>query len=310
MVTVGVVGAVTLGGVAVPAQAATPGTGPAASSVPVLALAAPAKTNSTLSANKVMRTNDMLVSNNGKYRMIVQSDGNVVVYLGKKPVYSTGTFGHGKTHLLLGPKGNLVIRNAKGKDIWASKTKGKGVSKLVLSDKGTLILYTPKNRVIWTSKAGLTTPPVDKNAFYLPFPKGKSYRINQSPGGSASHSSGNSRFAIDFGMPTGTVVVATKAGTVRDAKWTSGGGGYGVLVDHGGNLCSFYAHLSSFAVTPGQKVVAGQKIALSGATGNATGPHLHFSLVYCSNYGAAKIVKTVEMGTSYPQGAMATSKNG
>ncbi|RIJ76241.1 hypothetical protein D1871_12340 [Nakamurella silvestris] len=298
-----------------PAQAASP-LRPAATSAaaPVVtkAAAAKAKATDTLLTGTVMHAGDQLVSKNGKYRMVVQADGNVVVLHGKKALFNTGTFGKGRTNLVLGPKGDLVVRTAKNTVLWRSHTKGKGAYKLVINNAGTLILYKGKGRGVWTSKtpAKPAPKPVDANAFYLPFPKGVSYRINQSPGGSASHSSGNSRYAIDFGMPTGSVVVASKAGTVRDAKWVSGGGGIGVLVDHGSNVCTFYAHLSSYSVSVGQKVKTGQRIALSGATGNATGPHLHFSLVSCSSYGALKVIKTVEMGTSYPQGTMAKSQNG
>jgi len=84
----------------------------------------------------------------------------------------------------------------------------------------------------------------------------------------------------DFGVPKGTSVVSYKDGKVAKAGWSFGDAyGNAVLVDHGDHQ-SFYAHLSSIGVHEGQKVTAGQQIALSGqsGTGAKAGPHLHFEI--------------------------------
>ena len=49
-------------------------------------------------------------------------------------------------------------------------------------------------------------------------------------------------------------------------------------INHAGGVQSFYAHCSQLLVQQGQTVTAGQVVALSGSTGNSTGPHLHFEL--------------------------------
>lgn len=54
--------------------------------------------------------------------------------------------------------------------------------------------------------------------------------------------------------------------------------GYYVLIYHGNNVYSHYAHASSVKVSKGQMVSKGQQIMLSGATGNVSGPHLHFEI--------------------------------
>ena len=51
-----------------------------------------------------------------------------------------------------------------------------------------------------------------------------------------------------------------------------------VVVDHGGGLQTYYGHLSQFLVVPGQEVRRGEVVALSGATGRVTGPHLHYEI--------------------------------
>lgn len=80
--------------------------------------------------------------------------------------------------------------------------------------------------------------------------------------------------AADYGAP----VRATAAGTVVSAGW-DGGFGIKVDVDHGNGYHTWYAHLSRAGVTPGEHVVKGQTIASVGATGEATGPHLHYQVM-------------------------------
>ncbi len=82
---------------------------------------------------------------------------------------------------------------------------------------------------------------------------------------------------IDIGVPIGTSVSATSGGTVITAGWQSGYGNV-VYIQHPGGLVSRYGHLSRILVKTGQSVSQGQKIALSGNTGNSTGPHLHFEM--------------------------------
>ncbi|MFJ2743476.1 M23 family metallopeptidase [Streptomyces sp. NPDC087440] len=95
----------------------------------------------------------------------------------------------------------------------------------------------------------------------------------------------------DFAVPVGTPVKAACAGTVVKAGPNGGGDGpaYGnaIVVKHTNGTYSQYAHLSRVQVAPGQKVAAGQQIALSGNTGNSSGPHLHFEIRTTPNYGSA-----------------------
>ena len=82
---------------------------------------------------------------------------------------------------------------------------------------------------------------------------------------------------IDIAVPSGTAVAAAASGVVIYAGWM---GGYGnlVLIDHGGGIATAYGHNSTIVVGNGSSVSQGQTVALSGSTGNSTGPHVHFEV--------------------------------
>lgn len=89
---------------------------------------------------------------------------------------------------------------------------------------------------------------------------------------------------VDFLVSTGTAVHAVAAGTVVTAGW-GGSYGYQVVIRHADGHYSQYGHLSQISVKAGQRVNEGQRIGRSGATGNATGPHLHFEIRTGPVYG-------------------------
>ncbi|MET9885972.1 M23 family metallopeptidase [Streptomyces sp. NPDC006430] len=95
----------------------------------------------------------------------------------------------------------------------------------------------------------------------------------------------------DFACPVGTPVKAVHSGIVVKAGPNGGGDGpaYGnaIVIKHANKTYSQYAHLSKIKVRIGQKVAKGSKIALSGNTGNSSGPHLHFEIRTTPNYGSA-----------------------
>jgi len=99
---------------------------------------------------------------------------------------------------------------------------------------------------------------------------------------SAGFGSGGSRWAHthtgqDFAVPIGTPVRAAGAGRVVRV---SCGGAFGIeiVIEHDNGYYTQYAHLAAVGVDQGQRVEPGQVIAMSGTTGNSTGPHLHFEV--------------------------------
>lgn len=83
---------------------------------------------------------------------------------------------------------------------------------------------------------------------------------------------------LDIGAAMGAPIYAADSGVVVYAGGIDGGYGLMVMIDHGNGFHTLYAHLSSILVRCGQNVSQGSTIAMSGSTGNSTGPHLHFEL--------------------------------
>ncbi|MFF8731140.1 M23 family metallopeptidase [Streptomyces sp. NPDC015171] len=120
------------------------------------------------------------------------------------------------------------------------------------------------------------------NAFVAPIAHSyvsTGYQASSSLWSSGSHT------GIDFHAASGTSVHAVGAGTVVSTGW---GGAYGnqIVIRMADGMYTQYGHLSSIGVTVGQKILPGQQIGLSGATGNVTGPHLHFEARTTPDYGS------------------------
>ena len=132
----------------------------------------------------------------------------------------------------------------------------------------------------------LDEPPTD--GFFLPLTCGFTATISQGNNGGFSHN-GNSAYAFDFSLGTGTQLVAIAGGTISQlyagtkpgSPCYNGGGqecsnaaNY-VVVQHGDGTSSIYGHLSEVLVTLGQPIGRGEVVGLSGSTGWATGRHAH-----------------------------------
>ncbi|MEU8467347.1 transglycosylase family protein [Streptomyces sp. NPDC029006] len=124
------------------------------------------------------------------------------------------------------------------------------------------------------------TPPT-RHALVAPVtaPVGTGYRV------AGSHWSKGYHTGVDFLVPTGTSVRAAAAGHVVSAGW-GGSYGYQVVLRHADGRYTQYAHLSAISVRAGQSVSVGQRLGRSGATGNVTGPHLHFEVRTGPGFGS------------------------
>ena len=106
---------------------------------------------------------------------------------------------------------------------------------------------------------------------------------------------------VDYAAPKGTPVRTVGDGLVDFAGWQNGYGNV-VRIQHGGNRATLYAHLSRIDVRRGQRVEQGQRIGAVGATGWATGPHLHFEFhVNGAHQDPLRIAKAAETVPLAPQ---------
>jgi murein DD-endopeptidase MepM/ murein hydrolase activator NlpD len=132
-------------------------------------------------------------------------------------------------------------------------------------------------------------------AYRLPYANGASFRILQGFGSRFSHT-GLERYAVDFDMPIGTPVHASRDGIVvmleesHDrgcwARDCADAANYVVILHDDGTTGEYY-HLQKdgVLVSQGERVHRGQKIALSGNTGHTTMPHLHFAVYRAASWG-------------------------
>ncbi len=88
---------------------------------------------------------------------------------------------------------------------------------------------------------------------------------------------GRMHSGIDIAAATGTTIRAADGGVVTYTGW-KGNYGLTVIIDHGQNKSTLYAHCSKILVNKGDKVYKGKKIAEIGSTGRSTGPHVHFEV--------------------------------
>jgi murein DD-endopeptidase MepM/ murein hydrolase activator NlpD len=93
---------------------------------------------------------------------------------------------------------------------------------------------------------------------------------------------GGFHHGVDISAPTGATVRATADGMVVFAAFMSGFGRL-VVVDHGGGVQTYYAHLSKFRVSTGQSVRRGDQVGDVGSSGRVTAPHLHYELHIAGN---------------------------
>jgi murein DD-endopeptidase MepM/ murein hydrolase activator NlpD len=151
-----------------------------------------------------------------------------------------------------------------------------------------------------------------------PFAAGRAFRVTQAFPDAITHSTPDSRYAIDLAMPERTDVYAARAGIVVEVARDNFRGGadfgkYGaqanlVKIMHDDGSFALYAHLSwdSIRVRPGDRVGRGEFIAASGNTGFSTGPHLHFVVV--RNEGLRSI--SVPIVFSDGRGGLVTAQSG
>lgn len=125
-----------------------------------------------------------------------------------------------------------------------------------------------------------------ESPYVLPFPAGEKYETGLTNCSSSYHRAGEpDQYAFDFDMPVGTEFTAVRSGTVyrvvEDQPSNGGGAGNYVVIDHGDGTYALYYHSpqDGIDVTEGEAVDQGEVLGISGRSGLAGYPHLHFIVV-------------------------------
>ena len=137
------------------------------------------------------------------------------------------------------------------------------------SEKLNKILETVTPQDVYTLKP--FTIPVDSKRITSGFGDRRVFEYTDKKTSTSLH------YGIDYGVPTGTPVHSCAEGKVVLAE-NRISTGWSVVVEHLPGLYSLYYHMDSLNVQEGQYVKQGEKLGLSGATGLATGPHLHWEV--------------------------------
>ncbi|MFJ2484091.1 peptidoglycan DD-metalloendopeptidase family protein [Pseudomonas sp. NPDC087598] len=156
---------------------------------------------------------------------------------------------------------------------------------------GKPLLYTPQFQYSLGDPAGTA------QSYRYPLPwRGGPFRLSQGAEGQYSHFGPKNKYAMDIAMPVGTPIIAARAGVVvktensQSGRGTDPSGNF-VRILHDDGTMGVYLHLKqgSVSVREGQRVTVGSPLALSGNTGNSSGPHLHFVIQRNSGAGLVSI---------------------
>jgi|GEM_PF-1213307 len=107
-----------------------------------------------LAANDVLPQNQSKWSCDGRFQLVHQGDGNVVLYAGSSPLWSTGTVGKSTAQFVMQGDGNVVLYQGNGRAAWNTATHGQGTAALVVQDDGNVVVYGPNWRVLWQTRTG------------------------------------------------------------------------------------------------------------------------------------------------------------
>jgi hypothetical protein len=106
-----------------------------------------------LRAGQKLPAGRSLCSPSGRFRLDMQEDGNLVVYLAERrqPLWASETPWTGAKYVEMQKDGNLVLYARDGRSVWATQTEGRGGKCLVMQDDGNLVIYADEGRPIWAT---------------------------------------------------------------------------------------------------------------------------------------------------------------
>jgi hypothetical protein len=104
-----------------------------------------------LTANQELTANKSVASCNGTYTLIMQGDGNLVLYQGSTPLWASNTVGSGADEAIMQGDGNLVLYTSAGAPVWASNTAGNSGAYLDVQNDGNVVINSASGTVLWST---------------------------------------------------------------------------------------------------------------------------------------------------------------
>jgi hypothetical protein len=112
-----------------------------------------------LAPDASLAVNGSVTSCNGRFSFVHQGDGNVVLYDGGRPLWSTRTNGRATSTLAMQGDGNLVLYAPGLRPLWHTRTHGNAGARLSVQDDGNVVLYAADARVLWATGTSVGAPP-------------------------------------------------------------------------------------------------------------------------------------------------------
>lgn len=206
--------------VEVPTKAVTVPPGPEPEPDPV----APAD---QLTRGQTLAAGAQLTSPNGRYRAVMQTDGNLVVYASTRALWHSRTAGNPGARLVLQGDGNLVLYPGAGRALFHTRTDGRDGARLRMQDDGNLVLYSSANRALWFTGAEQVAPPP-------PPPPGSTLVAGRTLAGGQALRSTNGRYRFVM-QGDGNAVVYAGTRAIWDSR-TGGNAGARLVMQGDGNV--------------------------------------------------------------------------
>ncbi|HEX5593817.1 MAG TPA: hypothetical protein VFX35_10765 [Solirubrobacterales bacterium] len=106
-----------------------------------------------LESGHTLKAGDYLQSSDAHYRLIMQGDGNLVEYVGARPLWASDTVGHPGAWAVMQGDGNLVVYGPDDKALWNSMTMGNSGARLAMQPDGNLVVYASSGKALWANYA-------------------------------------------------------------------------------------------------------------------------------------------------------------
>jgi hypothetical protein len=135
-----------------PVASTTPSPSPSASATATATATASATAGcGMLTADQTVAVNQPIVSCDGRFKLVLGGDGNLVLYQGSTALWSAKTYGKGGTKAYMQGDGNFVIYTASGSPVWSTGTAGNSGASMSVQDDGNVVIYSAAGKGLWST---------------------------------------------------------------------------------------------------------------------------------------------------------------